>query len=92
MKDRWRAEKGGTYYSVDSDKMIIPCTDTRSYSDDYSYNLGNYFETLEQAKKLVNSKEFKSFWNECESFWKKVRNGEIKKLNEIIKENKELIK
>ena len=38
--------------------------------DNDRYDLGNYFETKEQAQKVIDSKE----WQE---FWEKVRNGEI---------------
>ena len=34
------------------------------------YNLGNYFKTEEEARKIINSKEW-------QDFWAKVRAGEI---------------
>ena len=38
--------------------------------DELKYNLGNYFKTKEQAKKVLDSKEW-------QDLWAKVRAGEI---------------
>ena len=67
---RWRAEEKCSYWYIDSDNAIN-LTDENFYEeDDDRYNLGNYFKTDEEAKKIINSKEWKEFWA-------KVRAGEI---------------
>ena len=67
---RSRAEEKCSYWYIDSDNAIN-LTDENFYEeDDDRYNLGNYFQTREQAQKVIDSKE----WQE---FWAKVRAGEI---------------
>lgn len=67
---RWRAEEKCSYWYIDSDN-VINLTDENFYEeDDDRYNLGNYFQTREQAQKVIDSKEWKEFWA-------KVRAGEI---------------
>ena len=69
IRKRWRAEKGKTYFSID-DGEILNCYDYYDKKDDEIFELGNYFQTKEEAQKVIDSKE----WQE---FWEKVRNGEI---------------
>ena len=66
----WRARCGKRYYYIDSFGDIDSAVDTYSTCDDYRYNLGNYFLFSDEAKKVLESKEYKEFWA-------KVRNGEI---------------
>lgn len=69
---RWRADDGERYYYIDSHQRILNNTDLRHSYDDMRYELGNYFQTEEEAQRVINSKEWKEFWE-------KVRNGEIGK-------------
>ena len=66
---RWRAEKGKTYFAI-YDGEILSCYDYYDKKDNEIFELGNYFKTEEEARKILNSKE----WQE---FWAKVRAGEI---------------
>ena len=66
---RWRAEKGKTYFAI-YDGEILSCYDYYDKKDNEIFALGNYFQTEEEAQKILNSKE----WQE---FWAKVRAGEI---------------
>ena len=66
---RWRAEKGKTYFAI-YDGEILSCYDYYDKKDNEIFELGNYFQTEEEAQKILNSKE----WQE---FWAKVRAGEI---------------
>lgn len=52
---RWRAEKGGRYYYIDTnDKTSVRNnTDIRYEDDDDSYNVGNYFQTQEEAERAI---------------------------------------
>ena len=71
IQKRWRAEEKCSYWYIDSDNAIN-LTDENFYEeDDDRYNLGNYFQTREQAQKIIDSKE----WQEL---WAKVRAGEIR--------------
>ena len=67
---RWRAEKGGTYWFIDSDfsGKVRDLWDQRSTDENVRYNLGNYFKTEEEAEKVKA---------ELDKFWAKVRAGEI---------------
>lgn len=67
---RWRAEKGGIYWFIDSDftGKVRDLWDQRSTDENVRYNLGNYFKTEEEAQKVKI---------ELDKFWERVRNGEI---------------
>ena len=67
---RWRAEEDEEYFYIGSDGQVWSTDETFSGEDEDNYELGNYFKTYKEAKKVIDSKE----WQE---FWKKVRNGEI---------------
>ncbi|WP_144039572.1 hypothetical protein KSU03_12210 [Fusobacterium polymorphum] len=68
---RWRAQAGNLFYYITSDGDIE--SDYEDFSDENMdmYNLGNYFQTKEEAQKVKNSKEWKEFWA-------KVRAGETR--------------
>lgn len=67
---RWRAEKGGIYWFIDSDftGKVRDLWDQRSTDENVRYNLGNYFKTKEEAEKVKE---------ELDKFWERVRNEEI---------------
>ena len=67
---RWRAEKGGIYWFIDTDfsGKVRDLWDQRSTDENVRYNLGNYFKTKEEAQKVKK---------ELDEFWAKVRAGEI---------------
>lgn len=67
---RWRAEKGGIYWFIDTDfsGKVRDLWDQRSTDENVRYNLGNYFKTQEEAEKVKE---------ELNKFWAKVRAGEI---------------
>lgn len=67
---RWRAEKGGIYWFIDSDftGKVRDLWDQRSTDENVRYNLGNYFKTKVEAEKVKK---------ELDKFWDKVRAGEI---------------
>ena len=67
---RWRAEELEEYYYIGSNGIVWSVGEEFSDEDNDHYNLGNYFQTKEEAQKVVDSKE----WQE---FWAKVRAGEI---------------
>ena len=66
---RWRAEELEEYYYIGSNGIVWSVGEEFSDEDNDHYNLGNYFQTKEEAQKVVDSKE----WQE---FWAKVRAGE----------------
>ena len=67
---RWRAKQGEIYFFINSNCEIGT---TKNYIndwdkfDDINYELGNYFETKEEAQKVKE---------ELDKFWAKVRAGE----------------
>ena len=67
---RWRADDGERYYYIDSHQRIFGNTDLTHSYDNMRYELGNYFKTEQEAQKVIDSQEWKEFWE-------KVRNGEI---------------
>ena len=67
---RWRAEIGKKHFSILSTGGVGSFSEYYDKFDNDRYDLGNYFETKEQAQKVIDSKE----WQE---FWAKVRAGEI---------------
>ena len=67
---RWRAEDFKNYYYINNASDICDSTEEKCDIDNERYELGNYFQTEEQAQKIINSKEW-------QDFWAKVRAGEI---------------
>lgn len=47
---RWRAEKGGEFYFVDFTGEVFSDMDERSTTDNAMYEIGNYFQTKEEAE------------------------------------------
>lgn len=50
---RWRADVGGTYYCAYSAGIVEWHYDSRDESSTNRYDLGNYFRTEEEVKKMV---------------------------------------
>ena len=67
---RRRSEDFKKYYYINSVNDICASTEEKQILDNERYELGNYFQTEEEAQKVIDSKEWKEFWE-------KVRNGEI---------------
>lgn len=67
---RFKPEKYEQYHFITSDGYTISKLNFMHTEDKCRYNLGNCFKTEEEAQNVVDSKE----WRE---FWEKVRNGEI---------------
>lgn len=51
----WRAEKGGIYYYVNALGSVDSDTDMRYGFDDIRWNIGNYFQTREDANDVLCS-------------------------------------
>lgn len=67
---RWKPEKYEQYHFITSDGYTISKVNFMHTEDKCRYNLGNCFKTEEEAQNVVDSKEWKEFWE-------KVRAGEI---------------
>ena len=67
---RFKPENCEEYYFILSDGYVISKLNYMTTEDKSRYDLGNCFETEEEAEKVIDSKEWKEFWE-------KVRNGEI---------------
>ena len=70
IRKRWRAKPENRYYFVFSNGYVDEKFEFYGDIDNQRYELGNYFETEEEAQKVINSKEW-------QDFWAKVRAGEI---------------
>ena len=73
---RRRSEDFKKYYYINSVNDICASTEEKQILDNERYELGNYFQTEEEAQKVIDSKEWKEFWE-------KVRNGEIGGVNNV---------
>lgn len=67
---RWRADKEHYFYYITGSWNIDRTYDDYSECKTFLYYSGNYFKTKEEAQKVIDSKEWKEFWE-------KVRAGEI---------------
>lgn len=61
---RWRANKDECYYTILSNGEIMSITEKGSIEDNARYELGNYFQSIKEAKKVMNSIQWKEFWND----------------------------
>lgn len=68
---RWRGERNDCYYAVSGKGKIIKLLEENEYSDETYYKIGNYFKSEKEAQKVIDSQEWKEFWE-------KVRNEEIR--------------
>lgn len=50
---RWRAEIGGRFYFINYIGKVDFDTDLRGYADNSAYEIGNYFQTKEEAEKYT---------------------------------------
>ena len=67
---RWRGERNDCYYVVSGKGKVIELLEENEYSDETYYKIGNYFKSEKEAQKVIDSQEWKEFWE-------KVRNEEI---------------
>lgn len=65
---RWRAEENKNYYFICNNKFIETNNEGKDSTDNFLFELGNYFKTKEEAEKVKE---------ELDKFWAKVRAGEI---------------
>ena len=61
---RWRASYGNRYYTIFSDGEVCLVTDVGSVVDNDRYEIGNYFKSVEEAKRVMDSVQWKQFWND----------------------------
>ena len=65
IKKRWRAKHNKYYYYIDFQFKINWTVEAFAKGDDISYNLGNYFETKEEAEKYAEyMKKYSLEWHE----------------------------
>lgn len=64
IRKRWRANYEGLYCYIDDDGETGWAIDNRTISDNKKYELGNYFQTREQAEKAreLQKKAYQEFW------------------------------
>ena len=64
---RWRAEENKNYYYICNYEFIETNNEGGDDTDNFLFELGNYFKTKEEAEKVKE---------ELDKFWAKVRAGE----------------
>lgn len=62
IEERWRAERGRSYYYIDDECKAFGTYDYRCNEDNIRYELGNYFRTEEDAEKALE--KIKQIFNE----------------------------
>ena len=72
---RWRAAPHEKFFCIYANGEVSTTQDDYGSYKESFYELGNYFQTEEEAQKIINSKEW-------QDFWAKVRAGEIGGENE----------
>lgn len=61
---RWRAKKQEIYYTILSFGEIYPIVEKGSKEDNARYEIGNYFSSIKDARRILNSIQWKQFWND----------------------------
>lgn len=61
---RWRASKKEKYYFIDRDFFVHEDIEENTYMDNKRYNLGNYFKSESEAKRVTNSVQWKDLWRD----------------------------
>lgn len=61
---RWRANKGEYYYYIDRHFFIYKTIECYTDDDNKMYELGNYFKTDNEAKRVLNSVQWKGLWED----------------------------
>lgn len=62
--ERWRASCGNWYYAIFSNGEVCSITEKGSTVDNDRYEIGNYFKSVEEAKRVMDSIQWKQFWND----------------------------
>ncbi|EFE86050.1 hypothetical protein [Fusobacterium periodonticum] len=65
---RWRGERTDCYYAVSGKGKVVKLLEESEYSDETYYNIGNYFQTEEEA--IIAR-------NKILDFWEKIKTEEI---------------
>lgn len=61
---RWRARKQEIYYTILSGGEIYPIVEKGTESDDARFNIGNYFKSNKEARRVMDSIQWNSLWND----------------------------
>lgn len=61
---RWRASEKECYYTILSTGAILSITERGSTEDNIRYELGNYFQSIKDASRVLDSIQWKQFWND----------------------------
>lgn len=61
---RWRAGKKERYYFIDRDFFAHEDIEENTHADNQRYNIGNYFQTYEKARSVLDSVQWKDLWKD----------------------------
>lgn len=62
--DRWRADKDKYYCYIDSYGDVCMEQEAYDWRANLKYELGNYFQTKDEARRVLNSVQWKELWND----------------------------
>ena len=61
---RWKANKGEYYYTILSDGEIFLILEKGTIEDNNRYEIGNYFQSIKDARRVLDSVQWKELWND----------------------------
>mgnify|MGYP000926978426 FL=1 len=61
---RWRASEQNLYYTILSNGEVFSIVEKGSKEDNARYEIGNYFPSINDARRVLNSIQWKQFWND----------------------------
>lgn len=61
---RWRENKGECYYTILSDGEIFLILEKGSIEDNNRYEIGNYFQSIKDARRVLDSVQWKELWDD----------------------------
>ena len=61
---RWRAGKREYYYHIGSEFYVYKTLECYTEDDNKRYEFGNYFKTEKDARRVLDSMQWKELWND----------------------------
>lgn len=61
---RWRARKGEYYYHIGSNFYVYKALECHIEDDNKRYEFGNYFQTEDEARRVLDSVQWKDLWKD----------------------------
>lgn len=62
---RWRANKNQYYYCISGDFCVYKTLECFTEGDNKKYELGNYFKTEQEARRVLDSVQWRRLWEDA---------------------------